>query len=356
MSSFEIVCENCKSRYLIPLELRDRLRGRSLPCAWCLREWTPLRLDPRDPLARSLAGSFEAPFPLHPYLQSGTFAPQVPLAAVAESPVVRSTTQVLRVAAPAPSAYLRVAASGPDFELKAVYDLGAVGFLIGRRGCHLELPKALGLPERAIRMHAADGGFELRGIGSFRIPVGDRWEASARIDRDGQLDLLLSPYRVSLRPSATPGLPIPDLESPPTGAAPAPKPPGAAPAADLSETVRDFGALGLDARRQNDPLGTLDVGLVHLDPPLAGDTLWIRKSPVLVGRTAGDLLLVDGRVSGKHAQIEIMGFDQYSIKDLASTNGTTVNDRPASTTRLADGDVISFGGLRLKFVARPKRR
>ena len=78
--------------------------------------------------------------------------------------------------------------------------------------------------------------------------------------------------------------------------------------------------------------------------------------PALVGRTSGDVLIKDSRVSGKHAQIDVLGFEQYSIKDLASTNGTTVNDRPASITRLKDGDVIAFGGVRLQFVARPKKK
>jgi pSer/pThr/pTyr-binding forkhead associated (FHA) protein len=108
--------------------------------------------------------------------------------------------------------------------------------------------------------------------------------------------------------------------------------------------------------KYSDPLSSVDVGLVHLDPPLQGEALWIKKSPTLIGRTSGDIVLADPRVSGKHAQIDVLGVDQYSIKDLASTNGTAVNDRPASTTRLKDGDIVSFGGVRLQFLARPKRR
>jgi predicted component of type VI protein secretion system len=118
--------------------------------------------------------------------------------------------------------------------------------------------------------------------------------------------------------------------------------------------VRGLSAFGFDTRRFSNPLDELEVGLLGLDPPVAGETLWIRKSPSLVGRTGGDVVIADSRVSGKHAQIDILGVDQYAIKDLASTNGTTVNDRPASTTRLKDGDVVGFGGVRLRFIARPK--
>jgi pSer/pThr/pTyr-binding forkhead associated (FHA) protein len=124
----------------------------------------------------------------------------------------------------------------------------------------------------------------------------------------------------------------------------------------MSETVRGLGALGFDTRRFANPLDELDVGLLGLDAPVQGESFWFKKSPTLVGRTSGDVLIGDSRVSGKHAQIDVLGLDQYSIKDLASTNGTTVNDRPASTTRLKDGDIVAFGGVRLKFVVHAKKR
>ncbi len=364
MSTFEVACEHCQSRYQIPISLRDALRGRSVPCAWCTREWTPLPLERHDPRARSGADSLgQPPFPLHPYLQASIYSPPAAPATV-ESPVARSTTQLLRVGATTSTLSLRIAASGPEFELKAIYDLGARSFFIGHHGCHLELPKASALPDRAIRIRAAEGGFEFEGLDGFLVPVGANWVAKGRIELDARLDLFLSPYRIAMKASSTPGVSILDLEAasgPPPIPSPYAEPPPRAPAAppavaDMSQTVRDFSAIGLEARKYSDPLGNLDVGLVHLDPPLQGDTAWIKKSPAVIGRTSGDIVLADARVSGKHAQIDILGIDQYSIKDLASTNGTTVNDRPASTTRLQDGDVIGFGGVRLQFLARPKRR
>jgi pSer/pThr/pTyr-binding forkhead associated (FHA) protein len=42
----------------------------------------------------------------------------------------------------------------------------------------------------------------------------------------------------------------------------------------------------------------------------------------------------------------------YALKDLASTNGTTINGRPISVASLKNGDVISFGGVDFRFVAR----
>jgi hypothetical protein len=365
VSTFEIACEHCGSRYLIPLELRDRVLGATLNCAWCLREWTPLPVErragqpsPHFPGAPTL--------PLHPYLQAGAYGGAPPPAAPAESPVVRSTTQFVRVGNVAALSSLRVAAAGPDLDYKKVFELGDASFLIGRRGCHLDLPYAHDLPERAIRIRRAETGFQFEGIGGYLVPIGTIAVPSGRIEPGARLDLVFGPYRVAMKGSTTPGEPLADLEAgaraapapapPPVAPRPAPPPVPAPPSGDMSQTVRDFSAFGAAARRYSDPLESLDVGLLHLDPPYAGETVWLKKSPTIVGRTAGDIVLKDSRVSGKHAQIEVLGIDQYSIKDLASTNGTTVNERPTSTTRLKDGDVVGFGGVKLQFVARAKKR
>jgi pSer/pThr/pTyr-binding forkhead associated (FHA) protein len=103
------------------------------------------------------------------------------------------------------------------------------------------------------------------------------------------------------------------------------------------------------------PLEGWEIGFSFLEGPNKGKGYRIKKTPTLIGRTTGDLIIPDGRVSGKHAQLDILGPGQYSLKDLASTNGTLVNDRPISTTRLENGDVVSFGGTKFRFVARPMR-
>ena len=354
MSSFEIVCEHCHSRYALPVELRERLRGSAVTCVVCMREWTPLPTDPRGFFGGAAAG--QPPLALHHYLQSN------PLGGPAAAGGVSGGTQPLAAAPAADRPSLRVVASGPGLALDAAFNLGGRSFLVGGLGCHIELPHGAGIPERAIRFRSVEHGFEFEGLGDFMIPIGPISVASGRIERGARLEVVLGPYRLAFEPSSQPGGPIRDLDEPPRpSAAAAPPVPAvaarsAAPVADLSQTVRGLGALGFDTRRFSNPLDELDVGLRGLDAPLVGETFWIKKSPTLVGRTAGDVVLADSRVSGKHAQIDILGLDQYSIKDLASTNGTTVNDRPASTARLKDGDVVGFGGVRFQFVARPKAR
>ena len=114
-------------------------------------------------------------------------------------------------------------------------------------------------------------------------------------------------------------------------------------------------AAGVARHTQLNPLEGFDIGFSCLEGPNQGKGYRVAKTPTLIGRTTGDLIIPDGRVSGKHAQFDVLGPDQYSLKDLASTNGTMVNDRPISTTRLQNGDVVSFGGVKYRFVARPKK-
>jgi hypothetical protein len=330
-----------------------------------MREWTPV---PRDPSAWTSGIAAPAPA-LHAFLVSNPYA--APLGASPPTtpiPDFGLRTQAVRVGEGART-NLRVVASGPGLELDAVFELGALGFLIGGHGTHLELPHAHTLPDRAIRVAAEGGGFRFEGLDGYLIPIGPVSVAAGRIEASSKLDLVLDPYRITLEPTAERGGPIRNLDDapaaapPPAPSAPAPAAPPPAPAApvaptggDMSQTVRGLAAFGFDARRFSNPLEDLDVGLIGMDPPIQGETFWFKKSPILVGRSAGDILIPDTRVSGKHAQIDVLGVEQYALKDLASTNGTTVNERPASITRLKDGDVVAFGGVRLQFVARPKKK
>jgi|GEM_PF-3488661 serine/threonine protein kinase len=69
----------------------------------------------------------------------------------------------------------------------------------------------------------------------------------------------------------------------------------------------------------------------------------------VIGRT-GNLRLADGRVSRRHARI-FRQDGRYSIEDLNSSNGTFVNDQKLLDVRLLDdGDQISVGSFKLKFV------
>jgi pSer/pThr/pTyr-binding forkhead associated (FHA) protein len=76
----------------------------------------------------------------------------------------------------------------------------------------------------------------------------------------------------------------------------------------------------------------------------SGREHFLRPGVNLVGRE-GDVMIQDGRVSRKHAEV-ILEDGVVSVRDLGSTNGTTYNDEPLGEepVTLSDGDEISFGG------------
>ena len=80
-----------------------------------------------------------------------------------------------------------------------------------------------------------------------------------------------------------------------------------------------------------------------------GQSVLLADGRTLIGRDpAAEVHLVDSRVSRQHAQIESASGIAV-LRDLGSTNGTTVNGEPANDQMLCDGDVVSLGGVELHF-------
>src|SRR2546425_3819834 len=68
-----------------------------------------------------------------------------------------------------------------------------------------------------------------------------------------------------------------------------------------------------------------------------------------IGRApANDVTIEDGSVSGSHCQL-IVADGNVRIRDVGSTNGTLVNDRPVDETDLAPGHRIQLGRVQLMF-------
>lgn len=75
---------------------------------------------------------------------------------------------------------------------------------------------------------------------------------------------------------------------------------------------------------------------------LDGDRVTIGRHP------ESDIVLDDDSVSSRHAELcERDG--RWSVRDLQSSNGTTVNGASAFEETLADGDIIRFGGVECVF-------
>jgi len=92
--------------------------------------------------------------------------------------------------------------------------------------------------------------------------------------------------------------------------------------------------------------------LVHIYPtgPGMGARYTLGDTPLVLGRGSDcEIRINDHSVSRRHARIQ-PGADGYYAVDLQSTNGTFVNDVPASMYKLKDGDYLRIGNCIYRFL------
>ena len=92
--------------------------------------------------------------------------------------------------------------------------------------------------------------------------------------------------------------------------------------------------------------------LVHIYPtgPTMGTRYSISDAPLVIGRASDcEIRISDHSVSRRHARIQ-PGADGYYAVDLQSTNGTYINDLPASMYKLKDGDYLRVGNCIYRFL------
>jgi len=374
MSPFKIQCRHCREVYSLPDSWKNSLANKQLICDACERPWVPFPAPARQASAAKPLG---LDLSVYRAQQSGYLSGSAGTDSPPPSP--RTSTQTTQQV-PMPPAFepsLRVLAKGPGVDVRAVYSLTGRSFLIGQTGCHINLPTE-SIPQQAVRIRWHSDAFTFEGLGGFRPQVGTGPAAKGTIAPGQRVQMKIGSSALLFEVTATPGSPIADLDTapesssavqpppvPPSPAIPqptrAPAPPTAPPRApaepdDLDGTVLDLAADGVARASRFNPLQGIEAGFVFVEGQHKGKGYRITKNPTLIGRSTGDVQIPDGRVSRKHAQLDILGPAEYSLKDLASTNGTSVNDRTISTTRIENGDVVSFGGIKLKFVTRPIRK
>jgi diguanylate cyclase (GGDEF)-like protein len=96
-----------------------------------------------------------------------------------------------------------------------------------------------------------------------------------------------------------------------------------------------------------------DACVVHIYPtgPGMGTRYALADTPMVLGRGNDcDIRINDHSVSRRHARIQ-PGADGYYAVDLQSTNGTFVNDVPASICKMKDGDYLRVGNCIYRFLA-----
>ncbi|MFO8057674.1 MAG: FHA domain-containing protein [bacterium] len=97
----------------------------------------------------------------------------------------------------------------------------------------------------------------------------------------------------------------------------------------------------------------LAVALEVIEGPDKGKKLKLARRSTIIGRgKQADFVTDDPKVSNRHCQVEIHNKDKMTIKDLASANGTRLNNRYVSAVKLRDKDVIHIGDSKIKLHVR----
>jgi pSer/pThr/pTyr-binding forkhead associated (FHA) protein len=87
----------------------------------------------------------------------------------------------------------------------------------------------------------------------------------------------------------------------------------------------------------------MNPGLVAIHGPLSGQTFYLDKPVVSIGRQlSNDIILNDPHVSREHCLIRSEG-EHYVIEDLNSANGTYVNGERVTVNSLREGSLIRLG-------------
>lgn len=97
------------------------------------------------------------------------------------------------------------------------------------------------------------------------------------------------------------------------------------------------------------PFTGISPGLVAIHGPLSGQTIYLDKPVVSIGRQlSNDIILNDLHVSREHCLIRSEG-EQYVIEDLNSANGTYVNGERVTKSPLKEGSLIKVGNSLFRF-------
>ena len=89
----------------------------------------------------------------------------------------------------------------------------------------------------------------------------------------------------------------------------------------------------------------------------AGDTLVVRRFPFRIGRTAeNDLRLEVPGVWDRHLTLEFQQAEGFRLQTTPDAF-VAVNELQLQSTRLRNGDIISFGSAKIQFwLAAPRQR
>ena len=119
----------------------------------------------------------------------------------------------------------------------------------------------------------------------------------------------------------------------------------------LRELVGIGRAVGTqESRRSSRPMQASIVVITPANASIDTDARIPISTYTTVGRSPDNALILDDNfTSSRHAEI-VRDHNGWTVRDLASTNGTFVNDRPIhGPTRIESGDTIRFGNVIVEF-------
>ena len=88
----------------------------------------------------------------------------------------------------------------------------------------------------------------------------------------------------------------------------------------------------------------------------AGENIFVRRFPFHVGRAPqNELALDDAGVWDEHLKINFQKKEGFILETNADAFAA-VNDSPQKSTRLRNGDIISFGSAKIQFWLAPPRQ
>ena len=99
------------------------------------------------------------------------------------------------------------------------------------------------------------------------------------------------------------------------------------------------------------------IQLQILSGKMAGNNQVVRHFPFRIGRAAGcEMQLEDDGVCGDHLTFEFQPQAGFILR-AAPNAFVAVNEQPQTSLRLRNGDVISFGAVKMQFwLAAPQQR
>jgi pSer/pThr/pTyr-binding forkhead associated (FHA) protein len=96
---------------------------------------------------------------------------------------------------------------------------------------------------------------------------------------------------------------------------------------------------------------SLHVILDVIAGPDAGKKFVVTHRSTVIGRGEGaDFALDDPTLSVRHCQLEIHNKDKMTVKDLASSNGTRLNDHYISAVKIRHADRLQIGATVIKIL------